>query len=348
MDKKTKADERKNKRAEEVVNTLLDAITSEQSPWQRSWRAIGGFPRNAKTGRAYQGDNNILLSCLTPRNANSDPRWVTFKQARELGASVKKGEHGSPVFVPIMVNAKDDDGNIIYGTGADGKQRPEKDVVGFRRATVFHASQCNGLPEWYCETPNWDNLPLAEEAAEKFGVTIDHGTDTPHYNLTTDKVAVPHKSAFAKPVDYYGVLFHELCHATGHPDRLNREGMNLDEPRELESYAREELVAELGSWIVCNSLNIPHQPRDTAAYITGWASRLQTAPRQQQEEILTAVTNAHKAANQVLAPVKERVPDPVGDACRKLANQRLKDLDKEQPTVEAKPKRELESEGVAL
>src|ERR1700744_1042178 len=75
----------------EVAEKLIEALKAGTAPWQRPWK-MGGvpdfdLPYNAISGNRYKGIN--ILSLLM--SGRSDPRWLTFNQARDKGWQVRKG-----------------------------------------------------------------------------------------------------------------------------------------------------------------------------------------------------------------------------------------------------------------
>ena len=55
-------------------------------------------PYNGATGKNYNGLNSLFLDAVSHTRGYKDLRWVTFNQAKELGAKIKAGERASEVF----------------------------------------------------------------------------------------------------------------------------------------------------------------------------------------------------------------------------------------------------------
>jgi len=165
-----------------------------------------------------------------------------------------------------------------------------------RGYTVFNVEQIDGLPAHYYATAQAPTLEVAQriEHAEEFfrntGAVIRHGGNKAFYAIGTDQVTMPPFEFFKDSESYYATLSHECTHWTRHPSRLDR-----DLGRKQwgdEGYAKEELVAELGSAFVCADLGITPEVRDDhAAYIGSWLKGLQNDKR----FIFSAAAHAQRA-----------------------------------------------------
>jgi antirestriction protein ArdC len=220
----------------------------------------------------------------------SAPIWMTFKQALELGAHVRKGEKGS-----LVVYA-----DTIYRSETDKDSGQETEVVipFMKGYTVFNACQIDGLPPQYyasVQAPQLD--PVARIArAEAFfaatGVQVIHGGNVACYSVTHDHIRMPPLQTFRDAESYYATLGHEQIHATRHSSRLDR-----DFGRKRwgdEGYAMEELVAELGAAFVCADLALTPEVRDDhVSYIASWLKVLKGDKR----TVFTAASHAQKAAD---------------------------------------------------
>jgi antirestriction protein ArdC len=124
---------------------------------------------------------------------------------------------------------------------------------------------------------------------------------------------VPPQRAFHAPINYYRTALHELTHATGHAKRLGRQLLN---PFGSKDYAREELVAEMGSAFLCAALGIEPAVRH-ADYIGSWLEVL----REDSRAIFRAASQASKAAEWLLARHREAGTDsaPCAEAERLAA-----------------------------
>ncbi len=214
---------------------------------------------------------------------------MTFRQAIELNAHVRKAEKGS-----LVVYA-----NSITRTETDKKtgDETEHEIHFLKGYTVFNVEQLDGLPAHYYAKAEPQLDPLARiEHAEKFfaatGVTINHGGNRAFYSHGNDAIQLPPFESFRDADAYYGTVAHELVHSTGHKKRLDRDfgGHRFGS----EAYAIEELVAELGAAFICADLEIALEAReDHAAYIASWLKVLSHDTR----AVFTAASHAQRAAD---------------------------------------------------
>ena len=194
------------------------------------------------------------------------PIWMTFNQAKQLCANVRKGEHGS-----LVVYA-----NRMTKTVTDKNGDEVEEQIPFMKGyTVFNVEQIDGLPDHFYARVEPKQATALEriDAAERFvastGATIKHGGNRAFYRMTDDIVQLPELQAFRNSESYYATATHELTHWTRHPSRLDR---SFDQKRFGDSgYVMEELVAEIGAAFLCADLENTLEPReDYAAYITSW------------------------------------------------------------------------------
>jgi antirestriction protein ArdC len=257
--------------------------------WDKPWVPMmnGTMPVNACTGKPYRG-GNVLIGWLTAELCGyTSPWWATYKQWAELGGQVRKGEKGTTMVFWQFVTKTDADGT-------------ERDVAFAKTFSVFHADQQDG---WEAPTADELDTPDRHDAAERwFGATgadwSEVQGDRACYSPTTDKITVPLLGQFADAGAFYATLAHEHIHWTGHKDRANRDltGRFGDE-----SYAMEELVAELGAAFVCGTLGLSAVPRDDhASYLAHWVKVLKADGR----ALWAAASKAQQAHDWLVAQVE--------------------------------------------
>jgi len=238
------------------------------------------------------------------------PIWMTYKQAQELGAQVKKGEHGS-----LVVYA-----NTLTRTETNEKtgQDEEIEIPYMKGYTVFNVEQIDGLPAHYYARSEPPHLTDAQRHAKLdafFAATradIRHGGNRAFYAIGPDYIQMPPFESFHDPESYYATLAHEQTHWTRHSSRLARD-MGRKKWGDA-GYAMEELVAEIGSAFLCAELGLTPEIRDDhAAYIASWLTVL----KDDKKAIFTAASHAQKAADYLLnlqpAPAPDLEPDAEGD-----------------------------------
>jgi antirestriction protein ArdC len=170
-----------------------------------------------------------------------------------------------------------------------------------KRFTVFNVAQCEGLGAGLASDPTplpeREIVPVAEEVIAASGVDFHIGGDRAFYVPSLDFVQVPPQPAFFEQINYYRTCLHELTHATGHAKRLARDLTNGFGSKD---YAREELVAEMGSAFLCAALGIMPTVRH-ADYIGSWLEVL----REDNRAIFRAASAATKGAEWLLARYRE-------------------------------------------
>ena len=272
-----------------VTNQIIAALEAGTPPWVCPWQAGSGdlAPANLSSGRPYRGINVLLLNLRAMSSGYTANRWMTFQQARGLGACVRKGEEGTPVVFFKMHEV---------GTG-DAQVTVDRKVIPLLRSfTVFNAAQIDGLPDALQPAsqaaPDWNACDVAELILNASQAQIRNGGARAFYAPSLDVIQLPERSAFANATGYYGTALHELTHWTGHPKRCNRV---LTSRAHIEAYAFEELVAEMGSAFMTNYCGLPGQLQH-ASYIDSWLQAL----RSDKRLIFTAASQAQKAADYLL------------------------------------------------
>lgn len=283
-----------------VTNRIIKQLEFKVIPWQQPWTEAG-LPQNLVTGRYYRGINVWLLSSLGyPTNY-----FLSFKQIKDLGGSVKKGEKSYPVIFWKWLNQTDEE------TGEETKNTL------LRYYNVFNIDQCEGIPEDRIPTPEVnqnDPLEVCEEIVAKMPQRPEFKqAKEAYYNPLLDIVYMPKLESFVDSESYYNTLFHELVHSTGHFKRLNRKGIIERVRFGSEPYANEELVAEIGACFLKSFAGIAKvTTENNVAYIQGWLEKL----RNDKCFIIHASAQAQKAADFILnkeQPEKEEEVTEVED-----------------------------------
>lgn len=278
----------------EVTNRIITALEGGTPPWICPWRDGTVLPSNLATGKPYRGINVLMLSIEADLRCYPDSRWVTLRQANELGAKVRKGEHGTSIVFWKIREAEDVD--------ADTAEETRRVIPMLRNYTVFNTAQLEFLPEKFELRPSpavWQPLGEAEQLLHETGAVIRHGGNRAFYSPSEDLIQLPPEAWFDQPDNYYAVALHETVHWTGHPRRLNRV---LGRRHGIEAYAYEELVAEMGAAFLCAHVGIPAR-LEHASYIDSWLDSL----RRDKRLIFTAAGAAQKAVDYVLG---ETLPAP--------------------------------------
>lgn len=281
----------------DIYQTITDKIITEleagTAPWVRPWSGeVDPFPRNALSQRPYRGINNVLLGMEANSRGYTSNQWLTFRQAHQLGAHVRKGERASTIiyYEARMVEKEDAD------TVADGDETEKRFMPLLKVFSVFNVNQVDGLPESYAELAavesDWDACATAEQIIDGSGAEIRHQGFKAFYSPPNDLIYLPAKASFADASSYYSTALHELCHWTGSTSRLGRKlGRRFGES----AYAMEELIAELGAAFLSAHCRLDGQLQH-ASYIASWLEVLQRDKR----AVFVAAAQAQKAADYLL------------------------------------------------
>jgi antirestriction protein ArdC len=278
-----------------VTNQIIVALEAGTPPWLCPWQRTHGskLPANLATARTYRGINVLLLNLQQMAHSYPLNRWLTFQQARALGACVRRGETGTPI-VFFKLLELDGASPAIQHAANDAPRR--KVIPMLRSFTVFNAAQVDGLPNELTVMPapvvGWSPVSAADELLTQSGAVLRHGGDQAFYRPSDDIIQLPLLTSFALASRYYNTALHELTHWTSHPNRCNRV---LSNRLNLEAYAFEELVAEMGSAFLSSHCGLPGELQH-ASYIANWLQAL----RNDKRLIFYAASLAQKAADYLL------------------------------------------------
>jgi antirestriction protein ArdC len=276
-----------------ITNKIIADLEEGVRPWMQPWsadHAAGRITRPLRhNGIPYNGINVVMLWSASVTKGYACPLWLTFRQAQELGGNVRKGEHGELVVYANRITRTE--------TGDNGEETA-REIPFLKGYTVFNAEQCEGLPAHYtakAEPPALTPLQRIERADRFFastGADIRFGGTRAYYAAGPDYVQMPPFETFRDAESFAATYAHELIHWTKHEKRLARDMGRVRWGDE--GYAKEELVAELGSAFLCADLEItPEVREDHAAYIGHWLKALQDDKRL----IFTAAAHAQRAAD---------------------------------------------------
>ena len=275
-----------------ITGEIVAALEQGVCPWIRPWNADNAAGRITRplrhNGVPYSGINVLMLWASAVEQGFGSALWMTFRQALELNAHVRKGERGSLVVYANSVTKTEKN---------DASEKIEREIHFLRGYTVFNAEQIEGLPaEYYVKPePKFTVVERIGHAEAFFAATqadIRCRGGRAYYAQEPDYIQMPPIEAFTDAESFYATLAHETVHWTKHPARLER-----DFGRKAwgdECYAREELVAELGSAFLCADLELmPEVRADHASYIASWLEVL----RNDNRAIFVAAAHAQCAAD---------------------------------------------------
>ena len=270
----------------EITDAIVEALKSGVRPWECCYRF--GLPTRAN-GETYQGINILQLWMKSSVHGYNSSTWMTFKQAKEVGANVKRGEKGARV--------------IYYKSlEKDNPDNSEEPIVVpmLKSYMVFNLDQIENLPEKFTVTNEENqNQPIATAEAffDALPTTVKSITGVPCFVPAKDEIRMPSINHFKNEQVYYATYGHECVHWTGHKKRLDRFGDSSKK-----AYAFEELIAEIGSAFLLPQMGIePLIDEEHAPYISGFIKVLEDDPK----AIFRAASQAQKATNYLLDRVSE-------------------------------------------
>jgi len=267
-----KAKKAQIKPEELIVNELIEAIESGKGKnlWRKEWSVKGGF-RNVLTGHEYQGSNPALLCLQSSIRGWHLPLFIGAGQARSINCLPKKGSKSARILQPLLREFQD-----IRGLDDEASKKLEK-LIDDAVLTSKPRDLDVRVKEAHDRLFQWEKE-----------VTTIKGGDRAYYRESSDEIVVPKRYNFKNDESYLCTYAHECIHSTKHKSRLNRNNL---------SYANEELVAELGAYIVCNRLQISNlDTMNHAAYLESWCPMLRKDPK----ILFKSLANASKAADLVI------------------------------------------------
>ena len=285
-----------------VTDQIIALLEQGIIPWQKPWNDTG-IPANMLSKRQYRGINLwLLLSLNYERNF-----FLTWDQIKSIGGSVKKDEKGHIVvfWKPVQKKAEEE------------KDERKKSVPMLRYYKVFNISQCRDIPE--------NLIPQVDPGIKDFDPLLEceciintmpdcpaivHKEQKAYYRIDTDLINMPRKKSFKSIEGYYSTLYHELVHSTGAEKRLGRKSLTDMVPFGSESYAMEELIAEIGSAYLCRFSEIlPNEIKNTVAYLDNWLGVF----KKDKRFIISASGQAQKAVDFVLGRQEKKSKDEVDE-----------------------------------
>jgi antirestriction protein ArdC len=276
---------------QQVTDQIIAMLEAGTAPWHQPWNTETGLPRSLSTGKPYRGINPFLLQVSAIAAGYSSPWWATYGRIKERGGQVRKGERSTLITLWKQYTRK-------------ARTPDEEDHTAYvlRTYRVFNTDQADGLvsPPVPGHTTEFDPIAACDEAIARYfatGPRLMHGGSRACYRPSTDVVMMPQRSSFESPEAYYGTLFHEATHSTGHHKRLARPDLLEAHAFGDPSYSREELVAEMGAAFLSGHTGIAAATlSDSASYLASWLRVLKS----NRKLVVQAAAQAQKAADLIL------------------------------------------------
>jgi antirestriction protein ArdC len=274
-----------------INNRIVEQLEQGIVPWRQPWKEAGP-PMNLISRKPYRGINVMLLGSLG-YNLNC---FLTFKQVKSLGGTVIKGEKSCPV-VFWKVEEK-----------VDELTKEKTNTFILRYHNVFNIAQCEEIYGYKVPIPELrpnNPIEICEKIINEMPLKPRFKNDMQkaYYSPDYDYISIPQIEAFESSEAYYGTLFHELIHSTGHSTRLNRKEIVEMRSFASESYSVEELTAEIGSCFLGSIAGIEKENMsNNVAYIQSWLRQL----KNDKKFIFYASSNAQKAVDFILGVKHEQ------------------------------------------
>lgn len=299
-----------------IAQHLQEAIQEQKLPWQKGWESDYSFAYNAYTGHIYSGKNEELLLLKTLTHHYPTPAFMTFKNVCDLGGSVKKGEKSHKILYfnsrkPTPQEAQALIQNIQTHrksklSSAEVLQIQETPRKFVRVFSVFNLAQCHldplllqkhqnqaGIPQGLQAQQilkEKRTIPMVESILKNSQVAFQtNPMGQAFYHPQKDYISLPPQENFKDIHSFYATALHELGHSTGHPQRLNRfknSTLDFGSPE----YAKEELCAELFSFLQGQKLALPFDFSQHTSYLKDWL-------QYSKEGIKTALKEAFQIAD---------------------------------------------------
>lgn len=270
-----------------VTDRIIAQLEKGVVPWRKPWTGTmdGAFNRISK--KPYSVLNQMLLT--------KKGEYATFKQWGDLGGKVRKGAKSE-----IVVFWKIQE----YTETNENGEKVKKTVPLLRYYNVFHIDDVEGVkPLNGKEKVSVNPIEEGEKIKETYKLRenisiIERLGDRAFYSPARDYIEVPKMEQYTNINEYYSTLFHEMVHSTGHAKRLNRLNTGKNTGFGSEEYSKEELVAEIGSCMLCNTAGIETREtfQNSASYIASWLKVL----KDDNKLIVSASGKAEKAVNYIL------------------------------------------------
>lgn len=293
-----------NKARQLLADKFVKSLKEKEIPWYRGWITLN--PVSCISGKEYRGINSFLLALVASEKGYSDPRWCTYKQAKENEWQVKKGEKGTPIEFWSLYDLKTkqkitnkESEELLNKIGREEHLKRVKPIS--QVYTVFNAEQIQGVPEYLPVKEPLDQemfIRLRDRLITNMSLSFQEGGERVFYRISEDRLTMPSINRFQSVYSYMSIFLHECGHATGHESRLKRKMCNMFGSEE---YAREELRAEIASAFTSQAFGFTgdmdeQHMENHKAYIQSWAKVIANNPN----ELFSAIHDAAQISDYLI------------------------------------------------
>lgn len=262
----------------------LDKVNS--ADWEQYANVQFQVPKNLFTKKEYQGFNTVALYIDTLINKFQTSYYATFNSISKAGGKLRKGAKGTIIeFFSYIFKHKENGKIFSYEQVSEMSSAERENIVKIaclRNYTVFNSEFIENIEDVNINIEDLQDeiheLDFQEQLNCEIFITkiITNGnlkmiritSDTASYSPSRDCISIAEKKYFISEDKYYSTLFHEIIHWTGHESRLKRE---LKGHSNIKSYSFEELIAEMGSMLICLQLGITTEFINSVRYLKSWS-----------------------------------------------------------------------------
>lgn len=282
------------KQQQQLAEEFVTLLETEQLEWKKGWSGISARPYNPVTGTVYHGVNRFRLLLTAQALGYQDPRWCTFHQIQQNNWRLKSGKGQSSRVEIWMPYDRELKKWITWEEFREQGGITERYCLRTKSYPVFNGDMIEGIPQLEVTLQEVDSVELVDTISDSMQVPIVyHETDRAFYRPSEDRIYLPNREQFFSTYDYASTALHELAHATGAAHRLNRK---LTGSTSQESYAQEELVAEITSCFLSSELPVQQTEehiRNHQAYVQSWIRQIREKP----ESLIRAIQSAEQVSN---------------------------------------------------
>lgn len=303
---KAKPKSKKPTPEEKLVEELINLMESGKQPWRKEWDCTNaGKQQNILSHHIYTGQNPALLAFYQMARGYPLPLWAGGKQIKTKGWKIRKGSKACYICMPSKYQ--------VEVENTFGEKVKESRTCGFYFAPIFNVKDIEGedkdeiIARHQGEAEQPRPEPERMENCEKVFAEY-HRRETLEtqwageracYSPSLDIVTMPERKKFHSAHALYSTWAHELAHSTGHSKRLKRDMSGMFG---LDTYAKEELVAELSAYLIADELQINSDTRNHANYLQSWIKCLRKDP----SILKNSLKEANRARNYILHPKEDK------------------------------------------
>ena len=278
-----------------VTDQIISQLEKGIIAWRKPWTGTSKGSISYTSRKPYSMLNQMLLG--------EPGEWLTFNEIQKLGGKINKGAKAKfVVFYKMLRYASKDE---MVENEAGELEPKMKTIPLLKYYNVFNVKDTD-LPTKMKEDETYevktneevDKVIMDYVTREQLSFQNDRPSNKAYYSPSEDKVVVPMANQYQEIAEYYSTTFHELTHSTIPAHRCNRVDENKKAYFGNEDYSREELVAEIGSAMICTKLGISVEKafNNSVAYIQSWIKVL----KNDNKMIVWAASRAEKAADYIL------------------------------------------------